>query len=315
MKLYLSTAPHIRSEADTHVLMRDVLIALLPTTAAGIYYFGLSAAMVIAVSIVSCVLFEYLWQRITKQPVRIYDLSAAVTGLILGLNLPSTAPWWMPVVGALLAIVITKQLFGGIGDNFLNPALLARAVLLASWPARMTGATAYALPICWSGADAVTSATPLAGYEASTLDLFLGNIPGSIGEVCKAAILLGLIYLLVRKVITWRIPITFLAVFALLSALVGQNVLDELLMGGVLFGAVFMATDYTTSPMNPRGQFIYAALCGILVCVIRNFGAYPEGVTYAILIGNIVTPLIDKYDKPRLYGRLKEQKKEGTVNA
>lgn len=315
MKLYLSTAPHIRSEADTHVLMRDVLIALLPTTAAGIYYFGLSAAMVIAVSIVSCVLFEYLWQRITKQPVRIYDLSAAVTGLILGLNLPSTAPWWMPVVGALLAIVITKQLFGGIGDNFLNPALLARAVLLASWPACMTGATAYALPTCWSGADAVTSATPLAGYEASTLDLFLGNIPGSIGEVCKAAILIGLIYLLVRKVITWRIPVTFLAVFALLSALVGQNVLDELLMGGVLFGAVFMATDYTTSPMNPRGQFIYAALCGILVCVIRNFGAYPEGVTYAILIGNIVTPLIDKYDKPRLYGRLKEQKKEGTVNA
>lgn len=315
MKLYLSTAPHIRSEADTHVLMRDVLIALLPTTVAGIYYFGLSAAMVIAVSIVSCVLFEYLWQRMTKQPVRIYDLSAAVTGLILGLNLPSTAPWWMPVVGALLAIVITKQLFGGIGDNFLNPALLARAVLLASWPARMTGATAYALPTCWSGADTVTSATPLAGYEASTLDLFLGNIPGSIGEVCKAAILLGLIYLLVRKVITWRIPVTFLAVFALLSALVGQNVLDELLMGGVLFGAVFMATDYTTSPMNPRGQFIYAALCGILVCVIRNFGAYPEGVTYAILIGNIVTPLIDKYDKPRLYGRLKEQKKEGTVNA
>ena len=315
MKLYLSTAPHIRSGANTQVLMRDVLIALLPTTAAGIYYFGLSAAMVIAVSILSCVLFEYLWQRITKQPIRIYDLSAAVTGLILGLNLPSTAAWWMPVVGALFAIVITKQLFGGIGDNFLNPALLARAVLLASWPARMTGATAYALPTCWSGADAVTSAPPLAGYEASTMDLFLGNIPGSIGEVCKAAILLGLIYLLVRRVISWRIPVTFLAVFAALSALVGQNVLNELLMGGVLFGAVFMATDYTTSPMNPRGQFIYAALCGVLVCVIRNFGAYPEGVTYAILIGNIVTPLIDKYDKPRLYGRLKKQKKEGTANA
>lgn len=161
----------------------------------------------------------------------------------------------------------------------------------------------------------MTSATPLAGYEASTMDLFLGNIPGSIGEVCKAAILLGLIYLLVRRVISWRIPVTFLAVFAALSALVGQNVLNELLMGGVLFGAVFMATDYTTSPMNPRGQFIYAALCGVLVCVIRNFGAYPEGVTYAILIGNIVTPLIDKYDKPRLYGRLKKQKKEGTANA
>ena len=147
MKLYLSTAPHIRSGANTQVLMRDVLIALLPTTAAGIYYFGLSAAMVIAVSILSCVLFEYLWQRITKQPIRIYDLSAAVTGLILGLNLPSTAAWWMPVVGALFAIVITKQLFGGIGDNFLNPALLARAVLLASWPARMTGA-AHLLERC-----------------------------------------------------------------------------------------------------------------------------------------------------------------------
>lgn len=326
MKLYLSTAPHIRSHESTNVLMRDVIIALLPTTAAGIYLFGLSAAMVIAVSILSCVLFEYLWQRITKQPVRVSDLSAAVTGLILGLNLPPTAAWWMPVVGALFAIVITKQLFGGIGDNFLNPALLARAVLLASWPARMAGNSAYVLPTMWSGADAITSATPLAGmsadavtsatqvtgYHATTLELFLGNIPGSIGEVCKAAILLGLIYLLVRKVISWRIPITFLAVFAALTALLGQNVLTSLLSGGLLFGAVFMATDYTTSPMTPRGQLIYAALCGVLVCVIRNFGAYPEGVTYAILIGNIVTPLLDKYDKPRLYGRLK---KEGKANA
>ncbi len=314
MKLYLSTAPHIRSEQNTQSLMRDVIIALLPTAAAGIYYFGLSAAMVIAVSIVSCVLFEYLWQRITKQPIRISDLSAAVTGLILGLNLPSTAPWWMPVIGALFAIVITKQLFGGIGDNFLNPALIARAVLLASWPARMTGATAYAVPTMWSGADAVTSATPLAGYEATTMDLFLGNIPGSIGEVCKAAILLGLVYLLVRKVITWRIPIVFLAVFAVLSLLVGENPVVELLSGGVLFGAVFMATDYTTSPMTPNGQYIYAALCGVLVCVIRNFGAYPEGVTYAILIGNIVTPLLDKYSRPKLYGKPKKEKKEAKAN-
>ncbi|MBQ6692161.1 MAG: RnfABCDGE type electron transport complex subunit D, partial [Clostridia bacterium] len=255
MKLYLSTAPHIRSEQNTQSLMRDVIIALLPTTAAGIFFFGLSAAMVIALSVVSCVLFEYLWQRITKQPIRISDLSAAVTGLILGLNLPSTAPWWMPVIGALFAIVVTKQLFGGIGDNFLNPALVARAVLLASWPARMTGATAYAIPTMWSGADAVTSATPLAGYEASTMDLFLGNIPGTIGEVCKAAILLGLVYMLVRKVITWRIPVVFLAVFAVLSLLVGENPVVELLSGGVLFGAVFMATDYTTSPMTPNGQY------------------------------------------------------------
>lgn len=314
MKLYLSTAPHIRSEQNTQSLMRDVIIALLPTTAAGIFFFGLSAAMVIALSVVSCVLFEYLWQRITKQPIRISDLSAAVTGLILGLNLPSTAPWWMPVIGALFAIVVTKQLFGGIGDNFLNPALVARAVLLASWPARMTGATAYAIPTMWSGADAVTSATPLAGYEASTMDLFLGNIPGTIGEVCKAAILLGLVYMLVRKVITWRIPVVFLAVFAVLSLLVGENPVVELLSGGVLFGAVFMATDYTTSPMTPNGQYIYAALCGVLVCVIRNFGAYPEGVTYAILIGNIVTPLLDKYSRPKLYGKPKKEKKEAKAN-
>ncbi|MBQ7112642.1 MAG: RnfABCDGE type electron transport complex subunit D [Clostridia bacterium] len=314
MKLYLSTAPHIRSEQNTQSLMRDVIIALLPTTAAGIFFFGLSAAMVIALSVVSCVLFEYLWQRITKQPIRISDLSAAVTGLILGLNLPSTAPWWMPVIGALFAIVVTKQLFGGIGDNFLNPALVARAVLLASWPARMTGATAYAIPTMWSGADAVTSATPLAGYEASTMDLFLGNIPGTIGEVCKAAILLGLVYMLVRKVITWRIPVVFLAVFAVLSLLVGENPVVELLSGGVLFGAVFMATDYTTSPMTPNGQYLYAALCGVLVCVIRNFGAYPEGVTYAILIGNIVTPLLDKYSRPKLYGKPKKEKKEAKAN-
>lgn len=314
MKLYLSTAPHIRSEQNTQSLMRDVIIALLPTTAAGIFFFGLSAAMVIALSVVSCVLFEYLWQRITKQPIRISDLSAAVTGLLLGLNLPSTAPWWMPVIGALFAIVVTKQLFGGIGDNFLNPALVARAVLLASWPARMTGATAYAIPTMWSGADAVTSATPLAGYEASTMDLFLGNIPGTIGEVCKAAILLGLVYMLVRKVITWRIPVVFLAVFAVLSLLVGENPVVELLSGGVLFGAVFMATDYTTSPMTPNGQYIYAALCGVLVCVIRNFGAYPEGVTYAILIGNIVTPLLDKYSRPKLYGKPKKEKKEAKAN-
>ncbi|MBQ3200883.1 MAG: RnfABCDGE type electron transport complex subunit D [Clostridia bacterium] len=314
MKLYLSTAPHIRSEQNTQSLMRNVIIALLPTTAAGIFFFGLSAAMVIALSVVSCVLFEYLWQRITKQPIRISDLSAAVTGLILGLNLPSTAPWWMPVIGALFAIVVTKQLFGGIGDNFLNPALVARAVLLASWPARMTGATAYAIPTMWSGADAVTSATPLAGYEASTMDLFLGNIPGTIGEVCKAAILLGLVYMLVRKVITWRIPVVFLAVFAVLSLLVGENPVVELLSGGVLFGAVFMATDYTTSPMTPNGQYIYAALCGVLVCVIRNFGAYPEGVTYAILIGNIVTPLLDKYSRPKLYGKPKKEKKEAKAN-
>ena len=314
-KLIVSASPHVRSEETTQSLMANVIVALCPCVVASAIIFGVRALLVTAVSVVACVAFEWLYCKLLKKPNPISDLSAVVTGIILAMNVPVGMPIGQLIIGDLVAIIVVKQLFGGIGDNFLNPALLARAVLLASWPARMTGATAYALPTCWSGADAVTSATPLAGYEANTMDLFLGNIPGSIGEVCKAAILLGLIYLLVRRVISWRIPVTFLAVFAALSALVGQNVLNELLMGGVLFGAVFMATDYTTSPMNPRGQFIYAALCGVLVCVIRNFGAYPEGVTYAILIGNIVTPLIDKYDKPRLYGRLKKQKKEGIANA
>ena len=201
-----------------------------------------------------------------------------------------------------------KQLFGGIGDNFVNPALAARGILLASWPVRMT---AFVLPTCFSGADATTSATVLFGYEASYLDMFLGKIPGCIGEVCKAAILIGFLYMLIRGVITWRIPVTFLAVVFVFSAILGNDPLQAILCGGVMLGAVFMATDYTTSPMSAKGQFIYAAGCGIIVVIIRNFCNYPEGVTYAILVMNIVTPLLDKYVKPRLYGRLKEEKANG----
>ena len=305
MSLYMSTAPHVRSPQNTRSLMGDVLIALAPTTIAGIYFFGVSAAIVVALATASAILFEYLWQKLTHKTIRIGDLSAAVTGLLVGLNLPPTAPWWLPIIGSGLAIILVKQLFGGIGDNFVNPALAARGILLASWPVRMT---AFVLPTCFSGADATTSATALAGYEASYMDMFLGNIPGCIGEVCKAAILLGFLYMLVRGVITWRIPVTFLAVF---SAILGNDPLQAILCGGVMLGAVFMATDYTTSPMSAKGQFIYAAGCGIIVVIIRNFCNYPEGVTYAILVMNIVTPLLDKYVKPRLYGRLKEEKANG----
>ena len=308
MSLYMSTAPHVRSPQNTRSLMGDVLIALAPTTIAGIYFFGVSAAIVVALATASAILFEYLWQKLTHKTIRIGDLSAAVTGLLVGLNLPPTAPWWLPIIGSGLAIILVKQLFGGIGDNFVNPALAARGILLASWPVRMT---AFVLPTCFSGADATTRATVLAGYEASYMDMFLGNIPGCIGEVCKAAILLGFLYMLIRGVITWRIPVTFLAVVFVFSAILGNDPLQAILCGGVMLGAVFMATDYTTSPMSAKGQFIYAAGCGIIVVIIRNFCNYPEGVTYAILVMNIVTPLLDKYVKPRLYGRLKEEKANG----
>lgn len=314
MNLRVSTAPHIRSTDTTSRIMLDVIIAMLPACVAGIYFFGLSAALILAISTLSAVLAEFLWQRITKQTLRINDLSAVVTGLLVGLNLPATAPWWLPVIGSALAIVLVKQLFGGIGDNFLNPALAARGILLASWPARMTS---YVLPTCFSGVDAVSTATPLAdgaGVSVSYMEALLGtNLGGTIGETCKAAILLGLIYLLVRKTISWRIPVIFMGTTALLIWALGAggNVtfdgdpLMALLTGGLMFGAVFMATDYTTSPMTAKGQVIYAIGCGVIVAILRTYGNYPEGVTYAILLMNIVTPLIDKYVKNKVYGEVK----------
>jgi len=324
MNLRLSTGPHLLSRESTQTLMLDVLIALIPATAAGIYLFGSRAAWVLAAAVVSAVVFEWLWQKMTRQPVRVKDLSAVVTGLILGLNLPAQAPLWLPVIGSLIAIVLVKQLFGGIGDNFINPALAARAILMASWPARMNAFTA---PTYWSGADAVSAATPLAladsiavatgaasatsavpAAQFSAMDLFLGKIPGVMGEVCKAAILLGFLYLLVRRVISWRIPVVLTVTFAVCMSAFGYDPLESVLTGGLLFGAVFMATDYTTSPMSVPGQFLYAALAGLIIAVIRAFGSYPEGVTYGILLVNIATPLIDKYIKPRVYGHGKEAK-------
>ena len=229
----------------------------------------------------------------------INDLSAVVTGVILALNLPSTAPWWMVVVGSAVAILLVKQLFGGLGCNFLNPALTARAVLFVSWPARMS---AFVLP----GADAVSSATYLSGqYDASMLELFLGRIPGSMGEVCKVAILIGFIYLLVTRIITWDVPVSFIASFMLFSLLFGQDPVKAVLSGGVLFGAVFMATDYVTNPMTTVGRLIFGFGCGLIVALLRSFSNLPEGVTYGILIMNIVTPLIDRGIKPKVYGEVK----------
>ena len=310
MNLRLSSAPHIHSRQTTAGIMRDVIIALVPSIAAGVYLFGTRAALVLIASVITAVMSEYLWQKLAKKPVRIGDLSAVVTGLILGLNLPSNVPLWMPVIGSFFAVIIVKQLFGGIGNNFLNPASTARAVLLTSWPARMATALLPQRAIFSTTAalaDATTAATPLANPSAYTqLDLFLGNVPGAIGETCKAAILIGLLYMLVRGVVRWQIPVVFVGTVALTTYLLGGDALTAILSGGVMFGAVFMATDYVTNPMLTRGQVIFAIGCGLMTTLIRQFGNYPEGVTYGILLMNCVTPLIDKYSKRRVYGEVRQ---------
>lgn len=300
MSLILSPAPHVRTKNTTQRLMLNVVISLLPCAAAGIYYFGLRAAIVLAVSVVSAVLAELVWQKLAHQTVRINDFSAVVTGLLLGLCITPSAPWWMVMIGAFFAIIVVKQLFGGIGDNFLNPALTARAVLLASWPALMT-------THCTSF-DAVTSATPLMTGEASTMQLLLGDVPGAIGETCKVAILLGFVYLLVTQTIRWEIPVFTVAAAALLSWALGLDPLTTVLSGGLLFGAVYMATDYVTSPLNRWAQIVYAIGIGVIVVIIRKFGAYPEGVTYAILLMNIAAPLLDRVMPQKIYGCRKARK-------
>ncbi|MBQ9263090.1 MAG: RnfABCDGE type electron transport complex subunit D [Clostridia bacterium] len=310
MSLRISTAPHAHSPVTTQRLMLYVLIALLPAAAAGIYAFGFSALLTLCIACVSSVCAEFIWQKIAKQEVRVGDLSALVTGLILGLNLPATAPWWMVVIGSFFAIMIVKQLFGGLGDNFLNPALAARAVLLASWPVHMTN---YVTPTFFqAGVDAVSTATPLATKGASLMELFLGQIPGTIGEVSKAAILVGFLFLLVTGTVNWRIPVIMVGSVFCFSWLLGGSVdgaLMAILSGGVMFGAVFMATDYVTSPITPFAQVVYAFLAGLIVVVIRQFGSYPEGVTFGILLMNIVTPLLDRFLPRKIYGYQKEAKK------
>jgi len=303
MKLHLTPAPHVHSPQTTRALMRNVLLALAPCAVAGVVIFGAPALVLMAVSVLSAVAGEACWQRLTGQKVRVDDMSAAVTGLILGLNLSPRAPWWLAVVGGLFAVVLVKGLFGGLGDNFLNPALAARAFLLVSWPRYLT---TWAAPMA---ADAVSGATPLANPSGYTLgQLFLGNIPGSIGEVCKAAVLVGFVILLCTKTITWHIPVSLTLSTLVFCGLLGYNPIAAVLSGGVLFASVFMATDYVTCPMSAKGQLIYGVGAGLLIALIRKFGLYPEGVTFAILLMNVATPLIDRYTKRRVYGYEKEAK-------
>ena len=305
--LKVSAPPHISSKDDVSTIMFDVILALMPAMVAGAYFFGYRAIVIVLISVLSSVVFEQLWNKVFEKKSTINDLSAVVSGILLGFNLPATVPLWIPLVGSFFMIIIVKMCFGGIGHNFMNPALAGRAFLMASWPAVMTN---FVAPFTRLGlvdtADAVTSATPLSTEFTGSINvwnLFLGNVGGCIGETSALALLIGGAYLLIRKIITWRIPVCYLATVAVLSIICGADIPVQLLSGGLMLGAIFMATDYTTSPVTPLGQIVYAVGCGVLTCVIRFVGGYPEGVSYSILLMNIAAPLIDKLTPPKLYGK------------
>ena len=294
----LMISPHIHCGRSTGGIMRDVLIALLPATLAGTLIFGLRALLVVLVCVAACVLFELLFNLITKQAQTVGDLSAAVTGLLLALNLPVNIPIWQCVVGSLFAIVVVKCLFGGIGNNLVNPAITARVFMLVAF-----GSLAIpAFPV-----DAVASATPLAAEQMpSLMTLFLGNYGGAIGETSTLALLIGGVYLLVRRVITWHIPVVFIGTVFVFSFFMegfdAVRALSMVMAGGLVIGAFFMATDYVTSPATPWGKVLFALGAGLFTCLIRYFGNYPEGVSFAILFMNILTPYIGRWTRRKVFG-------------
>ena len=304
-KLHVSVSPHIHSKNSTQKIMLDVLISLLPATIAGVVIFGLQALLVIAVCVAVSVLAEFVFNKIVKKPLTISDLSAAVTGLLLALNLPANIPLWQAAVGSLFAIVIVKCIFGGIGKNVVNPAITGRVFMLIAF----TSMTTAAFPV-----DATAGATPLAeianGSEVVLTDLLLGNVGGSIGETCKVALLIGGVYLLIRRVITWHIPVAFIGTALLFTLAVHEFdfmlALSLVLSGGLILGAVFMATDYVTSPTNPLGKIIFGIGAGLITVLIREWGIYPEGVSFAILIMNILNPYIDMLTARKLFGGAKK---------
>ena len=308
-KLIVSTSPHLRSGATTQKIMLDVIIALAPAAVASVILFGPRALLLMAVSVASCVLCEYICRRVLKRPQTVNDLSAVVTGLLLAFNLPPEINPLVAVFGAVVAIVVVKQMFGGIGQNFVNPALTARIILMTSFPTRMTTWTA---PFAYMNgeADAMTTATPLAlSAQGATdslpglLEMFLGVRGGCLGETCALALLLGGIYLVARRVISPVIPVCYLGTAAVFSLLLGRNVLFDLMAGGLLLGAIFMATDYTTSPLTVKGKVIYGIGCGLLTMLIRVFGSLPEGVSFSIVLMNILVPLIERISRPKPFGK------------
>lgn len=316
-KLIVSPSPHVQSSQSTASIMRDVVIALMPALVVSVVVFGFNVLFVTALSVASCVLFEYLIQKfVVKGACTICNWSAVVTGVLLAFNLPATIPWWIVVIGAFVAIAVAKMTFGGLGKNPFNPALVGRVFLLIAYPVQMTSFPTVDNPAL----DALSGATPLAAVKFGTAagelpmtDLLLGNMPGSLGEVAAIALLAGFVYLLWRKVISWHIPVTVLgtmAVFAFVvaltrggdAALLWQFPLFHILAGGAMLGAIFMATDYATSPMTTKGCVIFAVGIGLITMCIRLWGAYPEGMSFAILIMNACVPLINKYVKPKRFG-------------
>ena len=308
--LIVSDSPHLRSNESVRRTMLDVIIALLPATIGSIYFFGMNALMLVLVTIISAVVFEAAFQKLFKRPVRIGDLSAVVTGLLLALNLPATAPWWVAVFGSGFAIIIVKEFFGGVGQNFMNPALAARAALVASWPGVMTN---YVNP------DGMSVATPLTilkegGSLPSIERMVVGNIGGVIGETSVILLLIGAAYLLIRKVIDWKIPVLYIATTAIVVLLLGESIDDmiyHILGGGLIIGAFFMATDYASSPVTPVGRIIFGVGCGLLTALIRVLGGMPEGVSYSILLMNVATPVIERWTKPRVFGESKKNDETG----
>lgn len=321
--IIFSPSPHIHTRRSAAGAMIHVIIALLPAAFAAAWFFGLPAIGVMLVSVTACVAFEYLIARFVlgrRRAERPSLIAAALTGLLLALNVPAGLPWWTVVVGALFAIGVAKMAFGGLGCNIFNPAIAARVFLLISFPALMT-----VWPVPGSGfeavADGLTGATPLEALKkfgaaddfsmfCTPGEMFMGSIGGSLGEVSALALLIGFVYLLAVRVISWHIPVAIIATVAALDLLVGARVVPNLLGGGLLLGAIFMATDYVTSPMTRRGMLIYGVLIGVVTVVIRQWGAYPEGMSFAILLGNGLTPLINRWCRPVRFGKLQ---KEGAV--
>jgi len=306
----VSANPHVRDKASTQSIMRDVIIALLPATVFGFWNFGVKAIINTVICILVCVLCEYAWQKLMHKKVAVSDLSAALTGLLLALNLPPEAPFWLPVIGGAFAIIVVKQVFGGLGQNFMNPALGARCFLLISFAGIMTD---FSYQGFGGSFDAATSATPLAALKAgeavNVKSMFLGTTAGTIGETSAVLLLIGGIYLIARKVISWKIPVCYIVTLGLFVLLFGGHGFDlqylaaHLCGGGLMLGAFFMATDYVTSPITPKGQIVFGILLGILTGIFRLFGGSAEGVSYAIIFCNLLVPLIERFTTPAAFGK------------
>ena len=333
LKLIATSNPHIRAAETTRSIMLDVIIAMLPALVWAVIWFGVKALTLTAVSVIGCMFWEWLYRRLMKKPQSVGDLSAVVTGMLLAFVCPVTTPYWMIIIGGFFSIVVVKQLFGGIGKNFVNPALAGRAFLLGSYAGVMTtwiDATQNKAPLMGSTADIVTAATPLAYMKTgnmagltetySVMDMFLGKTGGSLGEISAAMLILGGLYLIWRKVINWQTPVAYIATVAVLTFLFPKGsasglewMLYSVFGGGLMLGAFFMATDYATSPVTKKGQLVFGIGCGLFTVLIRYFGSYNEGVCYSIMVMNLFVPLIDKYTKPVRFGVVKSDKKEAAA--